>query len=349
LLMRSGVSERLNSEPSLSAPQMMYAMVSVAWAYALAGTLRAAMLCLMPVILGFGIFALKPHVARRLSYFGILMLGVEMVWLVRRDPLHFTPTQEATNWVFASGSMAMFHVLLARLGRIRARLTGQKVELTEALQRIRVLATHDDLTGLLNRRAAREALRRALVQAERSRQPVVVGLIDLDHFKRVNDIYGHQAGDRVLQAFARVAERELRGADRMARWGGEEFLLMLPDTSIEQAVACLDRFRHAFGAEPVEGIPPEHRLCFSAGVALCAGPQDADAAVERADRAMYSAKLAGRGRTGQPPDAAGAAAPACVATSALSWQAPPAQPEPDLTLPGGLAGNPPPTLQEAVG
>lgn len=296
-LVRCGVSERLSREPSLSTPQMVYAMVCVAWGYAVAGPFRSALLCLLPLILCFGIFALRPQSARVLSHFGITLMGVAMVWLAVVHPFTNEPLHEAANWVFAATSMTMTRILSDRLGRIRARLSAQKAELSLALERIRLLATHDPLTGLLNRRAAQDELQRAIGQAIRNGRSLVVALVDLDHFKLVNDSFGHLAGDHVLQAFARAAERELRGADRVARWGGEEFLFMLPDSDEPQACVCLDRLRSAFSELVIDGVPSTHRLSFSAGVTLCTGPDDMEAAIERADRAMYSAKLAGRSRT----------------------------------------------------
>jgi diguanylate cyclase (GGDEF)-like protein len=297
VLVRHGLGERLSSEPSLSAPQMVYAMGCTAWAYALAGPLRSALLCLMPLILCFGIFALKPRSARSLSYFGITLMGAVMAWLVAVDPQGHEPLHEAANWVFVAASMAMIHVLSGRLGRMRARLNEQKAELTQALERIQLLATRDTLTGLLNRRAVQEELQNAVAHAQRHGRPLVVAMADLDHFKQINDSFGHQVGDRVLQAFARAAERELRSTDRVARWGGEEFLFMLPDTDEAQARICLDRLRVSYLHVPVAGVPRGHRLSFSAGVALCTSAAEIDAAIERADRALYSAKQAGRGRT----------------------------------------------------
>ena len=174
---------------------------------------------------------------------------------------------------------------------------AQKADLSEALECILLLATRDSLTGLLNRRAAQDELRRATSLAVRSGRPLALALADLDLFKQINDSFGHHVGDNVLQAFARAAERELRGADRVARWGGEEFLFVLPDTDGQQASVCLDRLRSAFSELHIGGVPSNHRLSFSAGVALCSGPDDIEAAIERADRAMYSAKMAGRNRT----------------------------------------------------
>jgi diguanylate cyclase len=298
LIARLGLGERLSlQEPSVSAPQMAYAMVCVAWGYALAGPYRAALLCLMPLILCFGIFALKVDAARALANFGIALMGINMCWLAARDSAVHEPWQEAANWAFMAASMVMVRILSARLGRMRARLSEQKAELAAALEHIRLLATRDALTGLLNRRAAQDELQRAVRTAARESRPLTVALADLDHFKMINDSYGHQTGDRVLQAFSRAAESEVRGADRVARWGGEEFLFVLPATDEHEATICLERVRALYAAADVEGLPASHALNFSAGVALCHGPDDIDAAIERADRAMYNAKIAGRART----------------------------------------------------
>lgn len=153
--------------------------------------------------------------------------------------------------------------------------------------------------GFLERAAdgVRHGLRSLGLRSGRAVSISPVVLADLDHFKQINDSFGHQVGDSVLQTFARAAERELRGADRVARWGGEEFLFVLPDTDGQQASICLDRLRSAFLQSNIGGVPSTHRLSFSAGVALCSGPDDIEAAIERADRAMYGAKMAGRNRT----------------------------------------------------
>jgi len=297
VLVRWGLGERLSREASLSAPQMVYAMICVAWGYALAGPFRSALLCLMPLILCFGIFALQPRAARALAHFGIVLMGGEMALMALLRPSVHEPLHEAANWVFVAASMAMTRILSDRLGQMRARLNAQKTDLSEALERIRLLATRDSLTGLLNRRAAQDELRRASGLAVRGARPLAVALADLDHFKQINDSFGHHVGDSVLQAFARAAERELRSADRVARWGGEEFLFILPDTDGKQAIICMDRLRSAFSELSIGSVPSTHRLSFSAGVALCSGPDDIEAAIERADRGMYSAKTAGRNRT----------------------------------------------------
>jgi diguanylate cyclase (GGDEF)-like protein len=120
-----------------------------------------------------------------------------------------------------------------------------------------------------------------------------LALIDLDHFKRINDQHGHASGDRVLQTFATVAQACLRDGDVLARYGGEEFVLLLPNTDADQLTACCERLREAFaGAEPV-GVKVES-ISLSAGMTLLEAGDDLDEALHRADQALYRAKHSGR-------------------------------------------------------
>jgi diguanylate cyclase (GGDEF)-like protein len=134
-------------------------------------------------------------------------------------------------------------IISVRLGHIRERLRDQAAELKLALARNQELATRDVLTGLTNRRAMLEQMAIAAREIERHGQPLALVLFDLDHFKQINDTRGHAAGDRVLQRFGEVAQAEIRAGDVLARWGGEEFLLLLPRTGLEEAWRCAERIR----------------------------------------------------------------------------------------------------------
>ena len=147
------------------------------------------------------------------------------------------------------------------------------------------LARTDSLTGVANRRAWDEELPRELARSSRSRQPVCVALLDLDHFKAYNDEYGHQAGDRLLKAAAAAWEGRLRKTDLLARYGGEEFAILLPDCALGDAMEIAERLRTA---------QPE--VTCSIGVADWDGREDIGRLVARADRALYAAKAGGRDR-----------------------------------------------------
>jgi diguanylate cyclase (GGDEF)-like protein len=147
------------------------------------------------------------------------------------------------------------------------------------------LARTDSLTGVANRRAWDEELPRELARSARSRQPVCVALLDLDHFKAYNDEHGHQAGDRLLKAAAAAWEGRLRKTDLLARYGGEEFAVLLPDCALGDAMEIAERLRTA---------QPE--VTCSIGVADWDGREDIGRLVARADRALYAAKAGGRDR-----------------------------------------------------
>ena len=158
------------------------------------------------------------------------------------------------------------------------------IERADFLARLSDLADTDELTGLPNRRSWEETIRRAVGYATRTRRPLCVAVVDLDHFKRFNDRHGHQAGDRLLKAAAASWRTALRETDTLARYGGEEFAVALPGCSAEVAETVLERLREQ---------TPEGQTC-SVGIAeLAPGESDADL-LARADAALYEAKRAGR-------------------------------------------------------
>ena len=185
---------------------------------------------------------------------------------------------------------------------LRARLrTGQRVlELQESLLEVqdalRHEATHDPLTGLSNRGAIFDSLVRETHRAARQGQDLSVVLIDLDEFKRVNDTHGHQAGDSVLREAAQRIRAAIRPYDSLGRYGGEEFLVLLPSCGLQEAGAIAERIRAQIAAEPI--VVGDHSLEVSAslGVASQRSAPDSDSLVRTADEAMYRAKAAGRNR-----------------------------------------------------
>jgi diguanylate cyclase (GGDEF)-like protein len=158
------------------------------------------------------------------------------------------------------------------------------------------IANTDPLTGLLNRRSFNEHQNRRISSYTKSGASLVVALVDIDHFKAINDTYGHSAGDEVLVAFARVMGRVLRRGDVIARWGGEEFIVLFPDMTQAEAVDALQRVRDALAIE-IHTAAGDVQLKFSAGVASFAGSDDLHTLVQRADQALYRAKGGGRDRT----------------------------------------------------
>jgi diguanylate cyclase (GGDEF)-like protein len=168
------------------------------------------------------------------------------------------------------------------------------IELREAYRRIQELAELDELTGALNRRSIMQSLDEEIIRAQRTAGNCTVALIDLDWFKRINDQFGHPAGDEVLRTFAITIFANIRSIDKFGRYGGEEFLLILPETTDSAAHRTVDRLR-AIVAE-LDWIAISHGLSvtMSAGVATLRAGDTVDSILTRADAALYRAKALGR-------------------------------------------------------
>lgn len=163
-------------------------------------------------------------------------------------------------------------------------------------ERARHLATRDALTDLLNRRAFNAIAERDLARSLRQRYPLCIAFMDLDHFKRLNDDYGHSFGDDVLRLFADSWGEQLRSTDVLARYGGEEFVLLLPDTELAEARTILDRGRANIAAASIRCGDTPVTLTFSAGLAEAIPGDDVESLMSRADQALYRAKDSGRNR-----------------------------------------------------
>jgi diguanylate cyclase len=179
----------------------------------------------------------------------------------------------------AIGSMTLFLLVVTRMAQLLRQIERQSKQLSQ-------LSRVDELTGLPNRRAWSAELPAAIERARRDRVVLSVALLDLDHFKRFNDEYGHQAGDRLLKSASAAWSAKLRAVDQLARYGGEEFIVLLPGATAELAASVLERLR---------GVTPAGQT-FSAGVAAWDGNETSEELIARADRALYRAKDAGRDR-----------------------------------------------------
>ncbi len=172
------------------------------------------------------------------------------------------------------------------------RVRELEAELTQVSEQVR----EDQLTGALNRRGLEEAMEREIARATRHNAPLCVAVLDLDNFKRLNDTYGHQAGDAALIHLTKVVRRTVRPTDVLARYGGEEFVILLGDASLEQANVAMNRLQRELTKRFFLHNNERLLITFSAGIALHQTGETHESVIARADKAMYQAKIQGKNR-----------------------------------------------------
>lgn len=187
------------------------------------------------------------------------------------------------------------HIPVVEGERIRAMISIREFE--HACKHLQAQARTDELTGLANRRHFMESLEKEFSRYQRFRTPFSVAMLDIDHFKHVNDSFGHDAGDRVLNALAKVLVRELRTFDGVGRLGGEEFAILFANTEIDKAELVCQRLMAAVRAEEVVTDEGAIRFTVSFGLAeVTANTKDSGSVMKRADKLLYDAKSSGRNR-----------------------------------------------------
>ncbi|MGH8369818.1 MAG: GGDEF domain-containing protein, partial [Gammaproteobacteria bacterium] len=295
------------SDPSLTLPQMLLATVWVMILVALAPRVRGILLLLYVVIFLFGIFRLRRSQYLWLTAFALVGYGTivlrEIGTRISTEPLSLELLQFAVLivtliWLAFFGSY---------VGQLRDTVARRNRELREALTRNRELAIRDDLTGVFNRRHILEILEQERARALRTGRGFGLCLMDIDHFKDINDRYGHLAGDEILREFAYRVAGEIRELDRMGRdgkseqetfgrYGGEEFLLVLPETDAEGTRICGERIRTRIGIEHFKSGAAEANITVSIGITIYHPDENIRETLARADQALYRAKHDGRNR-----------------------------------------------------
>jgi diguanylate cyclase len=293
---RSGWSLRF-ADPALTMPQMIFGLVVIFMAYLTNSRFHTMTLLMISLVLVVGALTLSPRNCRLMGLFSLVGLAVTISIGVTQRPQYFELGEQLIVYMFSVIILACVAELAARISTIRSELKAQRRELKKALAENQWLAGRDELTGLSNRRRALELL--AYEERRAVRQPVdaCIAMIDLDLFKAVNDKHGHGAGDDVLRTFARHAGTVLREADILARWGGEEFLLLMPNTSKAEAERVIERLREIFCRAGQWHWNPDLIVTFSAGLTTQRHGETSEVTITRADEALYRAKARGRNAT----------------------------------------------------
>jgi len=292
----TGFTERFKDHYFV-APQLLVSVaVMLVFAY-LAPAVGGMFLCTLFLVFNFGSLRATPRQSAVL--WTAMTIGVAWLFLLNDKPIGLPQG----NSLERLATMLVFVLTIGRctfLGifssSMRQSLYQRGLKLKEAYRRIEELAELDELTGSFNRRCIMRMLEEQIVRAQRTETPCAVALIDLDWFKRINDSHGHPIGDEVLRTFAITVFANIRDTDRFGRYGGEEFLLVLPDTPVDRAAEILDRLREIIADLDWSAFSADMRVTISAGVATLRPDEISDTLLARADSALYAAKAQGRNR-----------------------------------------------------
>jgi diguanylate cyclase (GGDEF)-like protein len=296
VLSETGITERFKDHYFVVPQLLVSVALLLAFTY-IAPEVGVMFLCTLFVVFNFGSLRASPR--QTALVWTATAFGLAGLFLLTDKPIsipHGTPLERfATMSVFVlTIGRCMFLGIFS--STMRQSLYKSGLKLREAYKRIEELAELDELTGSFNRRCIMRMLDDEIARAQRIDTPCSIALIDLDWFKRINDTYGHPTGDEVLRTFAISVFANIRSIDRFGRYGGEEFLLVLPDTPNDIAVRIMDRLRAIIADLDWSAFSPSMRVTISAGVSTLGPRETADTLLARADSALYAAKARGRDR-----------------------------------------------------
>ena len=295
-LSETGFTERFKDHYFVVPQLFVGTAIMLVFTY-LAPEVGVMFLCTLFLVVNFG--SLRSTPAQTAVVWTMMTVGVAALFLLTNKPLGMPHANHLERFA----TMLVFVLTIGRcmfLGifssSMRQSLYKSGLKLKEAYRRIEELAELDELTGSFNRRSIMRMLEEEIARSHRLNAPCTVALIDLDFFKRINDLYGHPTGDEVLRTFAITAFANIRSVDRFGRYGGEEFLLILPDTDEASAVQMLDRLRSILAELDWSAFSSGMRVTISAGVAMLRANEISDTLLARADGALYASKARGRNR-----------------------------------------------------
>jgi diguanylate cyclase (GGDEF)-like protein len=296
VLSETGFTERFKDHYFVAPQLIVSAAILLAFTY-IAPEVGVMFLCTLFVVFNFGSLRSTPR--QTAIFWTAMAVGLAGLFLLTDKPISMPHGTHLERFA----TMSVFILTIGRcmfLGifssAMRQSLYQSGLKLKQAYKRIEELAELDELTGSFNRRCIMRMLDDEIARAHRSQTPCSIALIDLDWFKRINDAYGHPTGDEVLRTFAITVFANIRNIDRFGRYGGEEFLLVLPDTPADRAARILDRLRAIIADLDWSAFSPGMQVTISAGVATLRADETEDTFLTRADNALYAAKARGRNR-----------------------------------------------------
>jgi diguanylate cyclase (GGDEF)-like protein len=299
---RSGLNLRFR-DPSLTLAQIVASNLVILYALYQSkdGQGILALICMLSFL--FGVFRLSTRELLTLTAFVAFSyaLIIAVHWFPEADADPDLFNRQVLNWIVLTAVLGFFSVMGGYVSKLRKDLADSKARLEKALKRIEHMVSTDELTGVQNRRSLIEFLDRQKSRADRFGSAFSVLMVDIDHFKRINDTRGHHAGDVVLSAFARAAVVNFRPTDVFGRYGGEEFLVLLEQTPVQNIRVVAERLCALARGLIFDDLEPGLRITVSIGGTDYRKPESWKTTVERADQALYQAKAGGRDRFVQAP------------------------------------------------
>jgi diguanylate cyclase (GGDEF)-like protein len=287
----------------LTAPQVLVATSVNTYLVYYAGQARGAFLMGYVLILVFGIFRLRPRQIVLIGTLVVLIYGSIISFEFLMHTGRGNMAVEVLQWLILLFVYPWFALIAGHLLNSRRKLKESSAKLAAALQEneavlktIQKQATHDELTGIFNRRYMSDALRLECIRATRTHERFCILILDIDHFKNINDRVGHLAGDNVLIAVTKAILPELRSIDSFSRYGGEEFLVLMPSTELNDALVGAERVRKCVEDARIAEGGIVLKVTVSIGVAEHCIGQPIETTLADADRALYRAKNNGRNR-----------------------------------------------------
>lgn len=302
LLIRSGYQRR-SKDPGLTFPQVVTALLMQTGFLILAPQVGYLFLINFFVIYAFGALGLSTF-WNAVSWL-IGSLALVLAFSLSSSHLQFPVSNNLSQLLVCLSfilTLGRCIYLANMMSRMQRKITEQNQQLVKAMKRVQELATRDELTNIENRRSLMEILAVEQKRFQRGGTPFCIAILDLDGFKAVNDNFGHAAGDLVLKTFVEIVRNEMRLSDHFARYGGDEFVLVLTGTTVQEGVTALDRICAETEMYDWSKFGKDIILTASIGITDFRPGESIDEAFQRADMALYGAKAAGRNRVMISPD-----------------------------------------------
>lgn len=289
-----GFNRRLK-DPAMIMPLMMWSTTVLLLSAFFVDQVRLCVMLIFFAIIQVGVFQASRKQFSLLAAYCSAGYAINLILVGYYWPEVMDKQAQWIQWGLFSTMVLGTVILAAEISTIRFQLARRNQQLNGVVERIHEMAVKDELTGFYRRRHAMELLQKACGQSARGAFSLAVAYLDLDHFKRINDTYGHRLGDQVLRRFASLVEHHLSDPDFVARLGGEEFMLVLPVSSVLEA---RQRVKGIIEALPNERFPdaPELTVTVSAGLSMRNDEETPEQLLQRADQALYVAKEQGRNR-----------------------------------------------------